>query len=179
IFYGIQSLKLLFPPNSWAVKTNSISVPTVEIKDEPRFGHRAFMLDISRNFQKKSQILKVIDLLSLYKINVLHMHFNDDEGWRIEIPGLPELTEVGSKRGHTITEKNHLIPSYECRPNVINQSVSCLLTKADYIEILKYATKRHIHVIPEFETPGHARAAIKSMNVRYDKFMHQGNKEEA
>jgi hexosaminidase len=179
IFYGIQSLKLLFPPNSWAVKTNSISVPTVEIKDEPRFGHRAFMLDIARNFQNKIQILKVLDVLSLYKINVLHMHFNDDEGWRIEIPDLPELTEVGSKRGHTITEKDHLIPSYGSGPNVINQSGSGYLTKADYIEILKYATIRHIKVIPEFETPGHARAAIKSMNARYDKFMKMDNKEEA
>jgi hexosaminidase len=179
IFYGIQSLKNLFPSNSWAVKQSAIKLQGIEINDAPRFGHRAFMLDIARNFQPKAEILKLIDLLSLYKLNVLHMHFNDDEGWRIEIPGLPELTTVGSQRGHTITESDRLIPAYGSGPDVNNKSGSGYLSKADYVEILKYATARHIKVIPEFETPGHARAAIKSMDARYQSLMKAGKKAEA
>jgi len=176
IFYGIQSLKNLFPSATWSVKQESISIAGLVVTDAPRFSHRAFMMDIARNFQPKEEILKVIDMISLYKMNVLHMHFNDDEGWRIEIPGLPELTEVGSKRGHTLTEKDNLIPSYGSGPNVNANSGSGYLSRADYIDILKYAATRHIRVIPEFETPGHARAAIKSMNTRYEKLLKAGDK---
>ena len=118
-------------------------------------------------------------MISLYKINVLHMHFNDDEGWRIEIPGLPELTDVGSKRGHTTTETQNLIPSYGSGPTVNANAGSGYLSREDYLEILKYATTRHVKVIPEFETPGHARAAIKSMDARYQKFMKAGDQSAA
>lgn len=97
MFSGIQSLKSLIPPLSWQAKQTTISIPTVEIIDSPRFVHRAFMLDVARNFQTKEQIFKTLDLMSLYKLNVFHFHFNDDEGWRIQIPGLPELTEVGGE----------------------------------------------------------------------------------
>ena len=179
IFYGIQSLKTLLPADSWTAVKQTIELPGIEISDAPRFGHRAFMMDIARNYQPKKQVLKVLDLLSLYKMNVLHLHFNDDEGWRIEIPGLPELTDLGSKRGHTLSEKDHLIPAYGSGPAANISSGSGYLTKADFVEILKYATLRHITVIPEFETPGHARAAIKSMDARYARLMKAGKKKEA
>lgn len=178
-FYAIQTLKNLLPVQSWKTKQNSIAIATWRIKDEPRFRHRAFMMDIARNYLPKTQILKVLDVLSLYKINVFHLHFNDDEGWRIEIDGLPELTEVGSKRGHTLTEETHLFPSYGSGPRVNNSSGSGYLSKADFIEILKYATARHIKVIPEYETPGHARAAIKAMDARYHRLMKAGKPKEA
>lgn len=178
-FYGIQSLKLLFPANAWAENHGLIQVQGIEIKDSPRFAHRAFMMDVARNFQQKAEVLKVIELLSLYKVNVLHLHLNDDEGWRIAIPGLPELTELGSKRGHTAQESANLFPSYGSGPDTSNPYGSGFYTREDYIEILRYATERHITVIPEFETPGHARAAIKSMNARYKKFMQEGNQAEA
>jgi hexosaminidase len=178
-FYGIQSLKNLLPATSWKAKQNNIVIAAWKIKDEPRFQHRAFMMDIARNFQPKAQILKVLDVLSLYKINVFHLHFNDDEGWRIEIDGLPELTEVGSRRGHTLTEDSHLLPSYGSGPSVSNHSGSGHLSKADFIEILKYANARHINVIPEYETPGHARAAIKAMDARYRRLIAAGKPEEA
>ena len=178
-FYGVQSLKNLLPVNSWKTKQNSIAIANWKIKDEPRFQHRAFMMDISRNFQPKAQILKVLDVLSLYKINVFHLHFNDDEGWRIEIEGLPELTQVGSRRGHTLTEDAHLFPSYGSGPTVNNAFGSGHLSKADFIEILKYANARHIKVIPEYETPGHARAAIKAMDARYKRLIAAGEPEEA
>ncbi|RYF18503.1 MAG: beta-N-acetylhexosaminidase [Flavobacteriales bacterium] len=178
-FYGIQSLKNLLPANSWKAKQNNIAIANWNIKDEPRFQHRAFMMDIARNFQPKAQIFKVLDVLSLYKINVFHLHFNDDEGWRIAIDGLPELTQVGSRRGHTLTENTHLFPSYGSGPFVNNTAGSGYLSKVDFIEILKYANARHIKVIPEYETPGHARAAIKAMNARYKRLITNGKPEEA
>lgn len=178
-FYGIQSLKVLLPADAWAENHGVIKVAGIEIMDSPRFGHRAFMMDVARNFQQKAEVLKVIELLSLYKVNVLHLHLNDDEGWRIAIPGLPELTEVGSKRGHTLQESAHLFPAYGSGPDTSNPYGTGFYTREDYIEILKYATDRHITVIPEFETPGHARAAIKSMNARYEKYNREGNTAEA
>jgi len=75
------------------------------------------MLDVARNFQPKDEVLKVIDLLALYKLNRLHFHLNDDEGWRLEIPGLPELVETGGKRGHGLTEENQLLPAYGSGPD--------------------------------------------------------------
>lgn len=175
IFYGIQSLKNLLPIDVWKEKQSAITIKGVKIADAPRFGHRAVMLDVSRNFQTKEQVLKVLDLLALYKVNIMHFHLNEDEAWRLEIPGLPELTEVGSRRGHTTDELQNLMPSYGSGPDVLNKTGSGFYTKSDFIEILKYATKRHIQVLPEVETPGHARAAIKSMYKRYVKYAQEGD----
>ncbi|MBF9253750.1 carbohydate-binding domain-containing protein [Pontibacter sp. 172403-2] len=179
IFYGIQSLKTMIPPAALAGMPSSVSITGVQVTDEPRFGHRAFMVDVARNFQPKQQLLKVLDLMALYKLNVLHFHMSDDEGWRLEIPALPELTEVGSKRGHTLDNKKNLQPSYASGPSVENTTGSGYYSKADFIEILKYADERHIRVIPEIETPGHARAAIKAMDARYERLMKEGKEAEA
>ena len=177
-FYGIQSLKTLIPPTITKAQ-KSIKIACVDVKDAPRFPHRAVMLDVARNFQTQKQVIKLLEAMSLYKLNVLHLHLTDDEGWRIEIPSLPELTSVGSKRGHTLDSKNHLPASHGSGPDVDNPYGTGFYTKAEYIEILKYATDRHIAVIPEIETPGHARAAIKAMDARYDRLMAGGKKDEA
>ena len=178
-FYAVQSLKSMLPPATLAKPQASIQIAAAEIYDKPRFGLRAFMLEVGRNFQPKSEVLKVLDLMAQYKLNVLHFHLNDDEGWRLEIPGLPELTEVGSKRGHTTKDENNILPSYGSGPKVNVNSGSGYYSRADYIEILKYAKQRHIKVIPEIETPGHARAAIKSMDARYQKYMKAGDRTKA
>lgn len=178
-FYALQSLKTLIDPKAWKAKQPVLTIKGVEVNDQPRFGFRGFMMDVARNFQPKEQVLKVIDVLALYKMNVLHFHLNDDEGWRVEIPTLPELTEVGSKRGQTTNDKTNLVPSYGSGAQIGLLTGSGYYSKADFIEILKYATERHITVIPEIETPGHARAAIKSMDVRYERLMKEGKKEEA
>lgn len=178
IFYAIQSLKMMMPPNSWAKKQKSIVIPSAKVSDEPRFAYRSFMLDVARNFQTKQQVFKILDLLALYKINTFHFHLNDDEGWRLEIPSLPELTEVGAKRGHTLTDRNLLHPSYGSGAES-NFPGTGFYTKTDFIEILKYAKARHITVIPEIETPGHARATIKSMDARYKRLMQLGKPDEA
>ncbi|SDI27138.1 family 20 glycosylhydrolase [Bacteroides ovatus] len=151
-------------------KHSPVVLPSAEINDSPDFSHRGLMFDIARNFTKKENIFKLIDVLSLYKMNVLHLHLVDDEGWRLEIPGLEELTEIGARRGHTLTESDCLYPSYGSGWNV--ESVgSGYYTCDDFIEILKYATRRHIKVIPEIDVPGHSRAAIKAMNARYAKYI--------
>jgi hexosaminidase len=106
-------------------------------------------------------------------MNRLHFHLVDDEGWRIEIPGLEELTVVGSKRGHSLDESECLHPAYGSgwNPNDPASLGNGYFSRADFIEILQFAAKRHIKVIPEIDIPGHSRAAIKSMNVRYHKYI--------
>lgn len=145
----------------------------MHITDYPDADYRGVMLDVSRNFTKKHHIYKLIDYLSAYKINVLHMHLTDDEGWRIEIPGLEELTEVGFRRGHTTDESTCLYPMYGWGWNG-NDTASLangFYTRQDFIDILQYAAKRHVRIIPEVDIPGHSRAAIKAMNARYHKYI--------
>ena len=181
IFYGIQSLKSLLPLTAWDKVKNKkpIVVPGVFITDVPRFGYRGFMLDVARNFQTKKEILRVLDLMALYKLNTFHFHLTEDEGWRIEIDGLPELTNIGSKRGHTLDEQTNMPAAYGSGALTDSLYGSGFYTKKDFIEILRYATARHIKVIPEIETPGHARAAIKAMDERYNRLMKQGRETEA
>ncbi len=178
-FYGIQSLKMLLPPSSWKEKQKEIKIEGVEVADQPRFGYRSLMLDVSRNFQPKTEVLRVLDIMSLYKLNALHLHFSDDEGWRVEIPSLPELTSVGSVRGHTPDNKNNIQPSFGSGGVLNVLPGSGHYSRKDFIDILKYAAERHISVIPEIESPGHARAAIKSMENRYAKLMKAGKPAEA
>lgn len=179
ILYGIQSIKSLFPSHSWKSKVNSIAIPNCYVKDIPRFELRGLMFDVARNFQSKETIFKILDLMALYKMNTFHFHFSDDEGWRLEIPSLPELTQIGSKRGHTLDSKSFLPTAYGSGPDINNYPGSGYYTKDDFISILKYATERHIQVIPEIESPGHSRAAIKAMDYRYTNYLQQGNKPEA
>lgn len=179
IFYGIQSLKTLIPASAYAHPQKTIQIPCVGVKDQPRFAYRALLLDVARNFQTKQEILKLLDAMALYKLNVFHFHLTDDEGWRLEIPSLPEFTSVGAQRGHTLDSKTHLPPSHGSGPDVGQLAGSGYYTHADYVEILKYATARHIMVVPEIESPGHARAAVKSMNARYARLMAEGKQAEA
>jgi hexosaminidase len=179
VFYAIQSLKQLFPPDSWASRKESININAVDIEDKPRFPFRAFMLDVARNFESKQNILRLLEVMSLYKLNTFHFHLNDDEGWRLEIPDLPELTEIGSNRGYPYANNERLQPSYGSGPTGKNYFGTGHYSRSEFIEILKYATTRHIRVIPEIESPGHARAAIRSMESRYDKLMKDGKKQEA
>ena len=179
VFYGIQSFKSLLPATAFAGKESLIRVPGVVVQDAPRFGHRGFMMDMARNFQPKAQVLKVLDLLASYKMNVMHFHFSEDEGWRLEIPSLPELTAVGGTRAHTADTKTAITPSYGSGAAADNTTGSGFYRRADFLEILRYARDRHIRVIPEIESPGHARAAIKAMDARYDRLLKAGNQEEA
>ena len=180
VHYGFQTLAGLFPINAAVNRNQSVSLPKVSITDYPRFSFRGLFLDISRNYQQKEDILRLIDLMSYYKFNVFQLHLANDEAWRIEIPGLPELTEVASRRGHTTSHRDHLHPSFSSGPDPDNSPLgSGYLTRSDFIEILHYARDRHIQVIPEIVAPGHMRAAIMAMHARYDRFMAEGNAEAA
>lgn len=173
IFYGVQSLLMLVPIECWVSPTNTIILNNVAISDEPRFEYRGMFLDVARNFQSKENVIKLLDVMALYKLNKFHFHICDDEGWRLEINDLPELTSFGAYRGYSVNESKYLQPSFGSGP-LSSPSVSHgsgYYTRHDFIEILKYANQRHIEVIPEIDMPGHARAAIRSMQVRYDKYM--------
>ena len=152
------------------------TVPSAVIEDWPDLPYRGIMLDVSRNFTGKDDLLKLIDILAHYKVNRLHLHFGDDEGWRVEMDGLPELTSYGAYRGiptlnedGTISEPDALMYTYCVTPdrNDTQTTGNGFYTQADYIEILKYADAHHMLVVPEFDIPGHSRAAVKSMEYRF------------
>ena len=169
IFNGCQSLLNILGNTSEMPAT----LPNARIEDYPDTHHRGVMLDVARNFTTKENVMKLIDLLAMYKMDVLHWHLTDDEAWRLEIPGLEELTTVASRRGHTHDELTCLMPAFAWGWDASDTTslANGYYTRNDFIEVLKYANQRHIKVIPEIEMPGHARAAIKAMNARYKKFV--------
>ena len=153
VFYAKQTLK------QWGD-----TIPCGRVTDYPDLPHRGIMLDVVRNYYPVDSIYRILDMMAYHKLNVLHFHLSDDEAWRLEIPGLPQLTNIGSKRGYTTDESDCLLPMY-CggwdaeAPTTANGYI----TREKYIELLKYAGERHIRVIPEIDMPGHMRAAKKAM----------------
>lgn len=140
LLYGMQSLRQLLPINS---VTKSIDLPLVSIQDKPGFSWRGLNLDCCRHFMDKAFILRYLDLLSYYKLNKFHWHLTEDQGWRIEIKRYPELTSKGAWR---------------IEPD--GSSYGGFYTQDDIKEVVAYANKLHIMVIPEIEMPGHSLAAI-------------------
>ena len=171
-FYAVQSIFGLIDSQ------NVESLPLLSIQDAPRFDYRGVMVDVARNFHSKDAILATLDQMAAYKMNKLHLHLTDDEGWRLEIPGLPELTEVGANRCFDLEEKSCLLPQLGSGSTTDNFG-SGFFSKADYVEILTYAKARNIEVIPEIDMPAHARAAVVSMEARYDRLMEEGKEAEA
>lgn len=144
-FYGIQTLRQLLPAQieTAGVREEPLLLPTGTIKDEPQYGYRGAMLDVARHFFEVETVKRFIDYIALYKMNVLHLHLTDDQGWRIEIESWPNLakhggsTEVGGGEGG-------------------------YFTKEDYKEIVRYAADHHIMIVPEVDMPGHTNAALAS-----------------
>ncbi|MCP3687768.1 MAG: family 20 glycosylhydrolase, partial [Gammaproteobacteria bacterium] len=159
VFYGLQSVLALL---------DGKTLPLVSIEDAPRFDYRAVFIDVARNFHSKETVLRSIEQMAAYKLNKLHLHLTDDEGWRIEIPGLPELTEIGARRCHDLTEQKCLLPQLGSGPAADNSGTG-YFTVAEYIEIVSYAKARGIEVIPEIDMPAHARAAVVAMEARYNR----------
>jgi hexosaminidase len=147
VFRGVQTLRQLFPAGIEMELTYgrraapAWSVPPGTITDRPRFAWRGAMLDVARHFFTVDEVKQFIDVLALYKLNIFHMHLSDDQGWRIQIDSRPKLTEIGSK-----TE--------------VGGGPGGFYTKADYAEIVRYASDRYITVVPEIDMPGHTNAAI-------------------
>ena len=151
-FYGVQSFMQLVPADADA----DAAVQCVEIKDAPRFQYRGAMIDVARNFQSKQTVLRFIDLMAAFKMNRLHIHLTDDQGWRIEIKRYPLLTEVGSKRSQTmIGHSDYYYPRrFDGKPQ------EGFYTQQDIKEMVAYAADRFITIIPEIEMPGHSSAAL-------------------
>jgi len=181
IFYGIQSLMNLIPFEVYKDKPGKIELPALIVSDAPRFSYRGLHIDVCRNFQSKEQILKLLDLMAKYKLNTLHLYLTEDEAWRLEIYGLPELTEIGSRRGHSLDESEFLQPSYGSGPfpDSENNHGTGFYSRSDFIEIIRYAHNCYIQVIPSINFPGHARAAIKAMEVRYSRLTAEEKLKEA
>ena len=169
--YAIQSLVQI----DVAAQTGSNRLPLVDMEDAPRFAYRGFLLDISRNFYGLDKIKQLVDLMSIYKLNHLDLKLTDDEGWRLEIPGLPELTEVGAKRGYTKDEQDRLIPMYGSGADG-GETGNGFLSQQDFIDLLQYARVRNVIVIPQISFPSHARAAVVSMEARRQRFLAAGDK---
>ncbi|SFF96322.1 hexosaminidase [Duganella sp. CF458] len=174
VAHGLQSLRDLLPLPAAGGK-KAVDLPMLTVTDAPRFAYRGLMLDVSRNFQPKQTIFRLLDLMARFKLNAFHFHLTDDEGWRLEIPGLPELTSIGAVRGHSTKPGVRLPPAYGSGPSAADPHGSGHYSRADYLEILRYAAARHIEVIPEIEMPGHARAAVKAMEARYRRMKAAGH----
>ena len=160
IFYGVQTLLQMFPAE---IKSKTVqpedkkwTIPCAEITDKPQFPWRGLMLDVSRHWFTKEEVLKYIDELAEYKMNVFHWHLTDDQGWRLEIKSLPKLTEVGAWRAPRVGQwwqRERQQPGEET-------TYGGFYTQEDVKEVLAYAAKRYVRVIPEIDVPGHSVAAL-------------------
>lgn len=152
VFYGIQTLRKSLPADLMA----TVTLPAGEINDAPRFSYRGAHLDVARHFFDADQVKTFIDMLALHNINKFHWHLTDDQGWRIEIKKYPKLTEIGSKRPGT------LIGRYGAGTEIDSIPVEGYYTQETVRDIIDYAAKRHIEIIPEIDLPSHMMAALAS-----------------
>lgn len=145
IFYGIQTLRQLLPASmeSGTPVAGPWEIATGVIRDQPDYAHRGSMLDVARHFFSVDEVKRYIDLLAAYKMNVLHLHLSDDQGWRIEIKSWPKLTEHGGSKE-------------------VGGGEGGFYTQEQYADIVKYAQNRFITIIPEIDMPGHTNAALAS-----------------
>lgn len=159
-FYALQSIRQLLPAaieGGQVVADIDWIVPAVTITDQPRFGYRGLLVDVARFFSPKENLLRIIDCMAMLKLNKLHFHLTDDNGWRIEIKKYPELTEIGSRRvdrpGKSFPDRRN---PRQGEPTVEKG----YYTQDEIREIVAYAQERHIEVIPEIEMPAHSNAAL-------------------
>ncbi|WP_277755294.1 beta-N-acetylhexosaminidase [Streptomyces lasalocidi] len=157
VFWGAQTLRQLLGPDAFRrapVRPGTRQgLPHLRVEDAPRFAWRGVLLDVARHFLPKDAVLRQLDLMAAHKLNVLHLHLTDDQGWRVEIRRHPRLTEVGSWRSRTKLG-HRASPLWDERPH------GGFYTQDDLREIVAYAAERHITVVPEIDVPGHSQAAI-------------------
>ncbi|WP_439676331.1 beta-N-acetylhexosaminidase [Embleya sp. MST-111070] len=156
VFAGLQTLRQLLPADVFRrgrVRDGAWSMPACLIEDAPAFGWRGVMLDVARHFVPKQDVLRFVDLLAAHRLNVLHLHLTDDQGWRIEVPGWPRLTSVGAWRTASLRgARQH--ERFDEKPH------GGFYTGDDLREIVAYAADRHITVVPEIDLPAHVQAAV-------------------
>ena len=159
LFYGIQTLMQLLPPDvesQTEIKSMKWEIPCVAITDYPRFGWRGLMLDVSRHFFSKEFVEKYIDEMAKYKYNVFHWHLTDDQGWRIEIKGLPKLTETGAWRVPRMGTWWSFLPP---QPGE-KATQGGFYTQQDILDVVAYAKKRFMTILPEIDVPGHSLSLL-------------------
>jgi len=158
-FYAFQSLRQLLPVHfeNGSYKKNMVAIQNIEIEDAPEFVYRGMHLDVGRHFFAVDFIKKYIDMISMLKMNTFHWHLTEDQGWRIEIKKYPKLNEIAAYREET------LIGHYNDQPHKFDgKKYGGYYTQEEIKEVVKYATERHVTVIPEIEMPGHSQAAISA-----------------
>ena len=179
IFYGLQTLRQLFPPEFESPDyqcTESVKIKGCKIKDYPRFSWRGLMLDVSRHFFTVDEVKMFIDKMAQYKFNVFHWHLSDDEGWRIEIKSLPKLTEVGAWRveRHGRFGKDRPYPQQGEKA-----TYGGFYTQEQIREVVNYANSRNITIVPEIDMPGHSMAALAAYpelsTMKEPKFVNPGS----
>ncbi|WP_333762221.1 beta-N-acetylhexosaminidase [Streptomyces sp. IBSBF 2390] len=157
VFWGAQTFRQLLGPDAFrrapVSARDTWRLPAVTVHDAPRFRWRGLLLDVARHFMPKEGVLRYLDLMAAHKLNVLHFHLTDDQGWRIEIKRHPKLTETASWRART-KFGHRASPLWEEKPH------GGYYTQDDIREIVAYAAERHITVVPEIDVPGHSQAAI-------------------
>jgi len=161
LFYGVQTLLQLFPKeieSKELVKDVDWKIPCVEITDYPRLPWRGLMFDVARHFFTKQEVKQYIDAMVRYKYNMLHLHLSDDEGWRLEIKGLPKLTEVGAWN----VKKTGDFGTFSVPGPDEPRTNGGFYTQDDIRELIKYAKDRFVDILPEIDVPGHSLAAIAS-----------------
>jgi hexosaminidase len=161
LFYGVQTLLQLFPKeieSATAVADIKWTAPVVDIHDTPRFGWRGLMFDVARHFFTKAEVKQFIDEMVRYKYNLLHLHLTDDEGWRIEIKGLPKLTEVGAWN----VKKTGYFGTFAKPEPGEPKNYGGFYTQDDIRELVQYAKERFVNILPEIDVPGHSLAAVVS-----------------
>lgn len=159
-FYALQTLRQLLPPAIEGEHKGELiewSVPLVSVEDEPRFGYRGLMIDVARYFLSKEHLFRVIDTMGMLKLNKLHLHLTDDNGWRLEIKQYPLLTEVGSKR---VAREGQAFPERRNARQGEPVEEFGYYSQEDIREIVAYAEARQIEVIPEIAMPRHSNAAL-------------------
>ena len=161
LFYGVQTLLQLFPKEIESPKlVENIKwvAPCVEIMDQPRFGWRGMMFDVSRHFFTKNEVKQFINDMVRYKYNLLHLHLTDDEGWRIEIKGLPKLTETGAWNVKKVGYFGTFSKPEPDEP----RNFGGFYTQDDIKELVQYAKEKFVNIMPEIDVPGHSLAAVVS-----------------
>jgi hexosaminidase len=161
LYYGVQTLLQLLPKEiegKAVAKNVKWTVPVVNITDYPRFEWRGLMFDVARHFFTKKEVMSYIDNMARYKLNLLHLHLTDDEGWRIEIKSLPKLTTVGAYNVKREGEFGNFIPPTADEP----RNYGGFYTQDDIRELVKYAQDRFVNIMPEIDVPGHSLAAVTS-----------------
>ena len=161
-FYAEQTLRQLATLTS----SNAIALPCCRIRDWPQYGWRGMLVDEARHFLGKDVLRRVLDNMAAHKLNVLHWHLTDDQGWRLDIPGHPEIVQYGAVRPESVrfgANASTTPPAYRLHYETDGQRYGpYFYTAEDVAEILAYAKARHIRVVPEIELPGHARALLAS-----------------